>query len=194
VQNLYPLDRYALGQDPGYGQLTATIGMYYRVTGDSTQNRGVQPDISLPSAISVEDVGESSRESSLPWNRIRTSEFKPEGSLTPLLAELRRDHDARVAGDADFRYTQAEIAAFESMRREKSVSLNLVKRKAERERRTQEQLARENARRSAHGESPLKSVDEIKDPPDAILAEAAQITADLTQLEPRYMARTRPEN
>ena len=45
VQNLYPLDRYALGQDPGYGQLTVTIGMYYRVTGDSTQNRGVQPDI-----------------------------------------------------------------------------------------------------------------------------------------------------
>ncbi|HQR49668.1 MAG TPA: S41 family peptidase, partial [Steroidobacteraceae bacterium] len=50
VQNLYPLDRYALGQDPGYGQLTVTIGMYYRVTGDSTQNRGVQPDIRLPSA------------------------------------------------------------------------------------------------------------------------------------------------
>jgi len=194
VQNLYPLDRYALGQDPGYGQLTVTIGMYYRVTGDSTQNRGVQPDISLPSAISVEDVGESSRESSLPWNRIRTSTFKPEGSLTPLLAELRRDHDARVAGDADFRYAQAEIAAFESMRSEKSVSLNLEQRKADRERRTQEQLARENARRSAHGEPPLKSVDEIKDPPDAILAEAAQITADLTQLEPRYMARARPEN
>ena len=53
VQNLYPLDRYALGQDPGYGQLTVTIGMYYRVTGDSTQNRGVMPDVSLPSAISA---------------------------------------------------------------------------------------------------------------------------------------------
>ena len=48
VQNLYPLDRYALGQDPGYGQLTVTIGMYYRVTGDSTQNRGVMPDLTHP--------------------------------------------------------------------------------------------------------------------------------------------------
>ena len=111
-----------------------------------------------------------------------------------MLPELQRDHDARVAGDADFRYAQAEIAAIESMRKEKSVSLNLEQRKADRERRTQEQLARENARRSAHGEAPLKSVDEIKDPPDSILAEAAQITADLTQLEPRYMARARPEN
>ena len=41
VQNLYPLDRYALGQNAGFGQLTVTIGKYYRVTGDSTQHRGV---------------------------------------------------------------------------------------------------------------------------------------------------------
>ena len=192
VQNLYPLDRYALGQDPGYGQLTVTIGMYYRVTGDSTQNRGVQPDISLPSAISVEEVGESSRDGSLPWNRIRSSSFKPEGSFTPMLAELQRDHAARAATDPDFRYTQAEIAAIDEMRSEKSVSLNLKQRKADRERRTQEQLARENARRAERGETPLKSVEDIKDPPDAILEEASEITADLTQLEPRYVARTPP--
>jgi carboxyl-terminal processing protease len=193
VQNLYPLDRYALGQDPGYGQLTVTIGMYYRVTGDSTQNRGVQPDIRLPSAINVEEVGESSRESSLPWNRIRSATFKADGSVEPMVAELKRDHDARVANDPDFRYTQAEIAAIDEMRAEKSVSLNLQTRKAERERRTQEQLARENARRTALGEAPLKSVDEIKDPPDAILEETAEITADLTTIEPRYLARVRPD-
>ncbi len=193
VQNLYPLDRYALGQDPGYGQLTVTIGMYYRVTGDSTQNRGVQPDIRLPSAINVEEVGESSRESSLPWNRIRSATFKADGSVEPMVAELKRDHDARVANDPDFRYTQAEIAAIDEMRAEKSVSLNLETRKAERERRTQEQLARENARRTALGEAPLKSVDEIKDPPDAILEETAEITADLTTIEPRYLARVRPD-
>ena len=48
VQNLYPLDRYALGPKAGFGQLTVTIGKYYRVTGDSTQHRGVEPDIALP--------------------------------------------------------------------------------------------------------------------------------------------------
>jgi carboxyl-terminal processing protease len=191
VQNLYPLDRYALGQDPGYGQLTVTIGMYYRVTGDSTQNRGVQPDISLPSAISPEDVGESSRDGALPWNRIRSATFKPEGEVAPVLGELQRDHDSRVASDPDFRYTQAEIAALDAMRKEKSVSLNLRERKAERERLSQERLSRENARRTALGEAPLKSVDEIKDPPDAILAEAAQITADYIELEPKYLAQTK---
>jgi len=192
VQNLYPLDRFALGQDPGYGQLTVTIGMYYRVTGDSTQNRGVQPDIRLPSAISPEEVGESSRDGALPWNRIRSANFKPDGSVAPVLGELQRDHDARVADDPDFRYAQAEIGAIDAMRKEKSVSLNLKDRKAERERLTQERLARENTRRTALGEAPLKSVDDIKDPPDAILAEAAQITADYVRLEPKYVARAEP--
>jgi carboxyl-terminal processing protease len=189
VQNLYPLDRYAIGQDPGYGQLTVTIGMYYRVTGDSTQNRGVMPDLALPSAISVKEVGESSREGSLPWNRIRAADYDREGAYATLLPELQRAHDARIAGDPNFRFTVEEIGAIDRMRNEKSVSLNLAKRKAEREARTQEQLARENARRQALGEPPLKSASEAKDPPDAILGEAAEITADLSQLEPRYMAR-----
>jgi carboxyl-terminal processing protease len=189
VQNLYPLDRYALGQDPGYGQLTVTIGMYYRVTGDSTQNRGVLPDVTLPSAISAEEVGESSRDGSLPWNRIRAATFTRTGAYAPLLPELQREHDARIAGDANFQYTVAEIAALEQMRSEKSVSLNLAKRKAERELRTQQQLGRENVRRKALGEPELKAATEITDPPDAVLTEAAQITADLSQLEPRYLAR-----
>jgi carboxyl-terminal processing protease len=192
VQNLYPLDRYALGQDPGFGQLTVTIGMYYRVTGDSTQNRGVQPDIRLPSAISSEDVGESSRDGALPWNRIRSAEFRTQGNFTPLLGELQRTHDQRVVDDADFRYTMAEYAAIEELRQEKAVSLNLKARQVERESQRQEQLARENTRRGARGEPPLKSVEELpEDPPDAILDEAAQIAADLSRLEPRYVSRVR---
>src|SRR6188474_1073337 len=192
VQNLYPLDRYALGQDPGFGQLTVTIGMYYRVTGDSTQNRGVQPDIRLPSAISIEDVGESSRDGALPWNRIRAAEFRTQGSFTPILGELQRTHDQRVVDNADFRYTMAEYAAINEQRREKVVSLNLKARQVERESQRQEQLARENTRRGARGEPPLKSVEELPDdPPDAILDEAAQIAADLSRLEPRYLSRVR---
>jgi carboxyl-terminal processing protease len=192
VQNLYPLDRYALGQDPGFGQLTVTIGMYYRVTGDSTQNRGVQPDIRLPSAISIEDVGESSRDGALPWNRIRSAEFRTQGSFTPILGELQRTHDQRVVDNADFRYTMAEYAAIDEQRREKVVSLNLKARQVERESQRQEQLARENTRRGARGEPPLKSVEELPDdPPDAILDEAAQIAADLSRLEPRYLSRVR---
>jgi carboxyl-terminal processing protease len=189
VQNLYPLDRYALGKDPGYGQVTVTIGMYYRVTGDSTQNRGVQPDIELPSAISTQEVGESSRDGALPWNRIRPADYSHPGSLAPVVDDLRSAHVQRVAGDPDFQFAVAEIAALEKMREQKSVSLNLEKRKLEREQRAAEQLARENGRRTAQGLPKLESAEEIKDVPDAVLAEAAEITADLTKLEPNYLAR-----
>jgi carboxyl-terminal processing protease len=193
VQNLYPLDRYALGQDPGYGQLTVTIGMYYRVTGDSTQNRGVQPDIRLPSAISPEEVGESSREAALPWNRIRPARYESEESLAAVVADLQQRHDQRAAADPGYKHAVAEIEAIEAMRSQRAVSLNLEKRRAERTSLTASQLARENERRAELGAEPLEDVTDIKDLPDALLSEAAEITADLTEVEPRYVARVPKE-
>jgi carboxyl-terminal processing protease len=168
--------------------------MYYRVTGDSTQNRGVQPDIRLPSAISLEEVGESSRDGALPWNRIRPADFKRLDALTPLVEELQLRHAERVAGNPDFQHASEEIAALEEMRSHESVSLNLEKRKAEREQRAAEQLARENARREAQGLPTLENASDIEDVPDALLAETAEITADLSRLEPRYLARRSGES
>jgi carboxyl-terminal processing protease len=192
VQNLYPLDRYAIGQDPGYGQLTVTIGMYYRVTGDSTQNRGVQPDVRLPSAIDTEEVGESSREAALPWNRIRPAQFRRDGTLAPVIAELQGLHEQRVGADPDYQHMLSEIATLEDMRKRKEVSLNLEKRRAERTALSHGELMRENERRAALGEETLDDADDIKDLPDTILAEASQITADLVRVEPRYQAGAKP--
>jgi carboxyl-terminal processing protease len=192
VQNLYPLDRYAIGQDPGYGQLTVTIGMYYRVTGDSTQNRGVQPDVRLPSAIDTEEVGESSREAALPWNRIRPAQFRRDGTLAPVIAELQGLHQQRVGANPDYQHMLSEITALEDMRKRREVSLNLEKRRGERAALTHGELLRENERRAALGEETLEDLDDIKDLPDAILAEASQITADLVRVEPRYQAGAQP--
>lgn len=192
VQNLYPLDRYAIGQDPGYGQLTVTIGMYYRVTGDSTQNRGVQPDVRLPSAIDTAEVGESSRDAALPWNRIRPAQFRRDGSLAPVIAELQELHSQRVEADPDYQHMLSEIATLEDMRKRKAVSLNLEQRRSERTALTHGELMRENARRAALGEESVDDADDIKDLPDAILAEASQITADLVQVERRYQAQAKP--
>ena len=194
VQNLYPLDRYALGQDPGYGQLTVTIGMYYRVTGDTTQNRGVQPDVSLPSAIDTEEVGESSRDAALPWNRIRPAQYRPEGTQGQVIVDLQRLHEQRIATDPDFQHLVAEVATVEKMRDLKSVSLNLEKRREERKTLTHGELMRENDRRAAVGEEALDDVEKIEDRPDVILGEAAQITADLVVVEPRHLARAKAAN
>jgi carboxyl-terminal processing protease len=195
VQNLYPLDRYALtlASDPGFGQLTVTIGKYYRVTGESTQHRGVQPDIMMPTAINVEDVGESTRESALPWDRIRPVDFGRETRLSQLVAALEQSHSQRVASDPDFRSLLGDLESFERVRAQKRLSLNLKTRIAEREQQEKERMARENARRAARGLAPLAKPADLSgaEPPDAVLAEAAQIAADLSGMESSYLSRLR---
>jgi carboxyl-terminal processing protease len=184
VQNLIPLDRFALGPRPEYGQLTVTIGKFYRVTGDSTQNRGVTPDIQLPSTISLDEVGESTRSSALPWDRISGVQFVGGDRLTPAVALLARSHDQRSAVDPDYRSLLGDVAAVDRLRQQKTVSLNLKARKAEREELDKDRLARENARRTAHGLKPLATVEELDsgETVDVLLGEASEIVADMTSL------------
>jgi len=147
VQNLYPLDRYALGPNAGFGQLTVTIGKYYRVTGDSTQHRGVEPDITLPSLLNTDDIGESTRESALPWDRIGAARYTPEPAELPVVAMVERVHEERVAHNPDIVALQGDVDALQQLRSQRDVSLNLVKRRAERDAIDAERLTRENARR-----------------------------------------------
>jgi len=195
VQNLYPLDRYALGPEPGFGQLTVTIGKYYRVTGESTQHRGVQPDIAMPTAISLEEVGESTRESALPWDRIRPVDFGKETSLSQVVPQLEQAHEQRIATDPDFTLLLEELASFEKIRSQKKLSLNLKTRIAEREQLDKERLARENERRQARGLQPLAKLSDLNgaEPPDAVLAETTQIAADLSGFAGPYLTRLKTD-
>jgi carboxyl-terminal processing protease len=180
VQNLYPLDRYALGPKSGFGQLTVTVGKYYRVTGDSTQHRGVTPDIELPSMLSTTDMGESTRDSALPWDRIRPAEFVRQPGVEGELPLLARLHNDRIDHDANFQALQGDIQTLDWIRAQTSVSLNLDQRKAERATQDEDRLARENTRRKALGMEPLAKVEDLDstDEPDALLAETAEIAAD----------------
>ncbi|MFO1377816.1 MAG: carboxy terminal-processing peptidase [Steroidobacteraceae bacterium] len=181
VQNLYPLDRYALGPRAGYGQLTLTIGKYYRVTGDSTQHRGVTPDIPLPSLIDVKSVGESTQDHALPWDRIRSTQFSGSGALpVDRLALLTRRHQGRLTGDPDLKAVAEEVAEANRLSEQSTVSLNLETRKRERAEREAFRLATENHRRAARGLAQLATIAELEaaEEPDALLQEAAEIAAD----------------
>jgi carboxyl-terminal processing protease len=126
VQNLYSLDQYVRRpDDEGLGQLTLTIGKYYRVTGESTQHRGVDPDIALPSHIDATIVGESVRESALPWDTIRTTKFRPGAPLDSTISSLSASHMERSQGDPDFLYLVEGIRDIEEVRAKKTVSLNM---------------------------------------------------------------------
>ena len=181
VQNAHPLNYTIFGRKPELGQLNVTIGKYYRITGESTQDRGVTPDITMPSLIDANEVGESTRDRALPWDHIEAASFKVEGDLKPLAAQLEKLHQERTAGSADFRYLREDIAALDAARSQKTVSLNLAAREAERKRQDNERLERENAWRAAHEVKPVKSLEEIKDDaaPGILLDETTQIAADL---------------
>jgi carboxyl-terminal processing protease len=184
VQNLFPLDRLMRGTDNG--QLTLTIGKYYRVTGESTQHRGVIPDIELPSLVDTETVGESTRDTALPWDRIQPTRFRADPALAGELADLRAHQQARAASDPEFSYLLSDIAAIKEIAAQKSVSLNLAGRVAENKRLEEGRLARENARRAALGLEPLTGIEQLDqaEPSEAILLrQAARIVAEIAEKE-----------
>jgi carboxyl-terminal processing protease len=194
VQNLYPLDRYAPGNDPRFGQLTLTVGKYYRVTGGSTQHKGVVPDIVLPSPIDAHMIGESTQDSALPWDQISPTPFDSADSVAATLEVLAASHEQRASEDPDLQFLLNDIEAQEAIMDRTSVSLNLETRRQENERFEAERLARENARRQASGLEPLASVEamEAEDPPDVVLKEAARIAADLSGRGPAPLASADP--
>jgi carboxyl-terminal processing protease len=189
VQNLVPLSRWSAR--PINGQLTVTIGKFYRVTGESTQHRGVEPDVTLASPISLADIGESSLDDALPWDRIQAAGFGQPGQLAPSIAKLVTEENARQRRDPDYRWWLADIAAVEKLRSQKNLSLNIETRKADRAALETERLARENDRRAARQQPVLKSISELDSAelPDVILDQAVQVAGDMVQFGSPLAAR-----
>ena len=191
VQNLVPLQRWS--SKPVNGQLTVTIAKFYRVTGESTQHRGVEPDVTLASPISLTDVGESALPDALPWDRIAAAPFIPEPPL-PSVALLAYEERARQEGDADYRWLVEDIDVLDQQRSLKAVSLNLEERRAERTRLETERLARENARRASRAEPPLAAFSDIDGAkfPDVQLDQSAQVMVDMLEKGNAMMASPKP--
>jgi carboxyl-terminal processing protease len=179
VQNLVPLSKWS--SRPVNGQLTVTIGKFYRVTGESTQHRGVEPDVPLASPISLDDVGESALDDALPWDRIAGVPFRTAAPPNGAIQRLASEEAARAQRDPNYRWLVEDIAATDQLRKLTSVSLNLKARQLERQRLEADRLARENQRRVALGQPAIKSIEEIDaaQAPDAVLDQAAEVMADM---------------
>ncbi len=88
---------------PSSGQLNVTIGKYYRITGESTQDRGVTPDIALPSLIDANEVGESTRDRALPWDHIEPATLQASKAiLKSMAASLEKLHEERTGEQRRF--------------------------------------------------------------------------------------------
>lgn len=146
VQNLNPL-RYAMRpsatatNDPG--TLKITRGKFYRVSGGSTQLKGVLSDIVLPSKLNyVKEIGESSLENALAWDQIESARYDKLNQVAPYLQDLLSRSNDRISTNQDFVYIREDIDQFRKLQADKTISLNEKERLKEME----DNEAREKAR------------------------------------------------
>ncbi|ARU87880.1 tail-specific protease [Pseudomonas sp. M30-35] len=185
VQTIQPLN---------HGELKLTLAKFYRVSGQSTQNQGVLPDIAYPDVMDTKEIGESALPEAMPWDTISPA-IKPERDpFKPYLARLKEHYEERTAQNPDFTFSRERLALAQKLMKETKVSLNEVTRRAQHKQIEGEQLAIENKLRKSKGEellTKLKEVDEeaVPDPDkktkpedDAFLSEAGQILLDYLNL------------
>ena len=185
VQNLIDLNRLVGNSGDKFGQVKLTIAKYYRIDGGSTQNKGVVPDIKLPSAIDPDDYGESAEPSALPWDQIRSTNYQIYTDLRKYIPELERLHKERMDSSAEFDNIFEDIREYKEAKSEKYVSLNEAVRKKEKEEEENSRFERENERRKSKGLKLLEKgeINPTKDKnDDPYLEETGHILADLINL------------
>ncbi|MBM23408.1 MAG: tail-specific protease [Gammaproteobacteria bacterium] len=134
VQSLYQLDRYSRFQSKkGFGQLTLTIGKFYRVSGQGTQNKGVIPDIILPSFIDEEIIGEETKKNSLPWDKIMTLEYDSDLKFQKSIEKLKKSFAEKSKENLPLLFLQEDIDEISKQNKQTSLSLNYEVRKAKRD-------------------------------------------------------------
>lgn len=159
-----------------YGQATLTQRKFYRVTGGSTQNKGVIPDIKLVD-IYDEEFGERKAKNALKWDTIATAPFKREGSVQPYVAELSKESQARVNVDPQFVYLEKRRAIAGETKDQKRVMLDIDQRKAEILRLEKQTLDAENQRRLATGLKPFSNWESYQASLDALSESRAKMKA-----------------
>ena len=157
-----------------YGQATLTQRKFYRVTGGSTQNKGVVPDIKLVD-IYNEDFGERKAKNALKWDTIPTAPFKREGVVQQYVQPLAQMSQQRVTADAQFKYLEQRKAIAKKTDEQKRVVLNIDLRKAELNALEQKTLQAENQRRAVMGQKPYPNWESYQASLDALIEERSKM-------------------
>ena len=202
VQSLLDLEDYALSDTAKMGQLKITQAQFFRVNGGSTQNKGVVPDIRLPSAGDPQEYGERSLANALPWTEIDAANYKKVDDMSRMVAVADDRFQNRMAEDQEFGWLLDDIAEYNETNARRSVSLLETTRRQE----IDDAEAKRKEREEAQGLGPLVSDENIlatveddglegledvaeeeeaeeDDRPDLLLRESARIVADMVELD-----------
>lgn len=171
VQTLLPLSSV----NTNVGQIKITTASFYRIAGGSTQLRGVEPDIVIPSALETMDIGEETLPHALPWSQVAPASYSQVGDLSELRSELiKRSQDRMERSDKFTTYTNLlhEIA---ERQKAPTITLNLDTRLA---------LAEsERALRKAIDDEPEGEITEITIVPAAGEEATEQAAGEIAETE-----------
>jgi carboxyl-terminal processing protease len=179
--------RSASGAPASFGQINLTIAKFYRISGSSTQHKGVIPDIQFPSAIPLDKYGEDTEPSALPFDMIPKSNYVTTGSFSTAIPQLKTLHETRMQSNVSYKNLVEDIAEYKKRDAEKTVTLNEAELKKQHDEDDAKSLAHDNARRLALGLKPLvKGETRPKDKDaDFLKIEAGQILTDYIGLKPQ---------
>jgi len=198
------------------GQLKITESKFYRISGESTQHRGVIPDIEYPSLFDPDEIGESALENALAWDQIAPARFNRYDDYRSILPVLTAMHEKRAANDPDYLYLEDRVSMAQEARAITALPLQQSGRVAMRDDQESKALAIENKRRAAKGLTPLTSLtdsdeagevadsdtsnegdalahsdDQEAEIPDVLLMETGRILVDAITLRPNTSVATR---
>jgi carboxyl-terminal processing protease len=174
VQTMVPLTE---------GQLKITESKFYRISGESTQHRGVVPDLTFPSLYDPEEIGESSLDHALNWDQINPVRHRRYNDLSTLLPSLNGLFDERSVHNPDFIYLEEQVNLAQQTRGIEELPLNEEARLALRESQEEKALVIENKRRKAKGEELLTSLDDEELDEEEAADDEADEEADATDSE-----------
>lgn len=197
VQTIIDLNRYIRDKDLKVGQLKLTMAQFFRVNGDSTQHRGVVPDIQFPTAERDAKQGERALDNALPWDNIDPAKYTLFESVDFSLEQITQQHEQRVANNSGFKFLLSQAEQRHVMEDKKSITLLKDQRKIEREKLEEAQDQRINEFRLSLGLAVLTKDDDSTDDDHEIdeddstvkaikmieLREAAEILGDMIAIE-----------
>ncbi len=179
----YPVDARLHPSWPELGGAQYTVQKFYRINGGSTQLKGVDPDIEMTKSQYIDETGERFLDNAMPWDKIRSADYLTVANIKPLLANLKSQHEARIANNPEFNYIEEDIKEFNSKKVDKyTVSLNKKARETEQKTNDERDLKRMNERLSRAGLAPIANIKDLpKDYklPDPFLDESVEILLDL---------------
>ncbi len=178
VQNLVDLNRYSESAGK-LGQLKTTMAQFFRVNGESTQHRGVIPDIRFFGIPAPKNHGEKGLENALPWAKISQASYRRSNFDKTTINSLIESHQSRAQNNKKFQHlVKTETRILEA---QEKTTLSLVKsiRETEYKENKEKQLAFENEFRLLHNLKPLTQTDSDE-------AENSSQDADNPYDEPKY--------